>query len=302
MKFLIAGGTGLIGSNTIDLILEHGHQINVLSRKSRKSNTPNLKYFTWDPSRNLIDESCINNVDTIINLTGSSVFTFWLPHIKNRILNSRINSLSILYSLLKKNKNHNIKQLISASAIGIYPNNNNTVYDEDVQFESHTFLASVVKEWEFKANEFKNLNIKVSIIRIGLVLSEKGGFLEKLISINKFKISTLIDSGSQWQSWIHINDLSSIIYYLSLNKIEGTFNAVSPNPVKFKELQNFVNNRFNKPLIKFNVPKILFITAFSILRIKDFYYDIIASNKNVSSKKIQDFGYKFIFNKLKNIK
>ena len=76
MKFLIAGGTGLIGSNTIDLILEHGHQINVLSRKSRKSNTPNLKYFTWDPSRNLIDESCINNVDTIINLTGSSVLQF----------------------------------------------------------------------------------------------------------------------------------------------------------------------------------------------------------------------------------
>ena len=302
MKFLIAGGTGLIGSNTIDLILKHGHQINVLSRKSRKSNNPNLKYFTWDPSRNLIDESCINNVNTIINLTGSSVFTLWLPHIKNRILNSRINSLSILYSLLKKNKNHNIKQLISASAIGIYPNNNNTVYYEDVQFESHTFLASVVKEWEFKANEFKNLNINVSIIRIGLVLSEKGGFLEKLISINKFKISTLIDSGSQWQSWIHINDLSSIIYYLSLNKIEGTFNAVSPNPVKFKELQNFVNNRFNKPLIKFNVPKILFIIAFSILRIKDFYYDIIASNKNVSSKKIQDYGYKFIFNKLKNIK
>ena len=93
-----------------------------------------------------------------------------------------------------------------------------------------------------------------------------------------------------------------MFYFIAKNKYEGTFNAVSPNPVSFNRLQDFVSSRYNKPFLKFNLTKHLFTIPFKILNILDFYDDMIASNKKVSSNKIQKLGFKFFYKSLENIK
>ena len=93
-----------------------------------------------------------------------------------------------------------------------------------------------------------------------------------------------------------------MFYFIAKNKYEGIFNAVSPNPVSFNKLQDFVSIRYKKPFINFNLSKYLFTLPFKILNILDFYYDMIASNKKVSSNKIQKLGFKFVYKSLENLK
>ena len=301
MKFLITGGTGLIGTRLSRSLIENGHSVNILSRKFRKSANPSQNYFTWNPEINVIDKNCIKNVDIIINLAGSSVFSFWTKSNKKKILKSRISSLDTIYNLLINNK-HQVKRIISASAIGIYPNHKSKIYDESSDNISNTFLGKIVFDWELKVKSFKNINIDISLIRIGLVLSEKGGLLEKLLQINSLRISSIIENGEQWQSWIHIEDLVKIFYFVQKNKINGIVNAVAPNPLTFNELQKFISSHYRRPIISLNLPKFLFTTPLSLLGMLDFYHDIIASNKKVSSKKIMENGYKFIYSSISQIK
>ena len=300
MKFLITGGTGLVGSSLINLLIENGHSVNVLSRKKIISNKTNLAFFLWNPSKQFIDRSCVIGVDTIINLAGSSVLSVWSKSVKNNILQSRIDSLQTIYNLLKNNK-HNVKRIISASAIGIYQNNSIEIHDENTREISNSFLGKTVFQWESKINGFNKIKINVSVIRIGLVISKYGGMFKVLKKLNKLRISTLIDGGIQRQSWIHIDDLVHIFYFIAKNNINGVINAVSPKTYNFKEILKFISNINKKPLLVINLPGFIPQFFFKILGLSDFYYDIIISNKNVSSKKIQDLGYKFIHPSLTTI-
>ena len=302
MKFLISGGTGLIGSKLTSNLIDNGHTVNIMSRRYRKSNNSRIEYFIWKPSERVIDKSSIKGVDVVINLAGSSIFSFWTKNNKKKILNSRIDSLSTLYQIIKREKNHNVSQVISASAIGIYPNSKTLEYDESFQSKEGLFLTNVVREWEKKIKEFNKLNIRVTTLRIGLVLSKEGGILKKLIQINKLRISNVIDAGDQCQSWIHIDDLVNIFYHVIQNKLEGTYNAVSPNPSTFLELQELASKLSYKPLLNFSIPKSLLIVPFKLIGILDFYYDVIASDKNVSASKIVNSGYHFNYPSMEKIK
>ena len=94
--------------------------------------------------------------------------------------------------------------------------------------------------------------------------------LEKLLQLNKFRFSSVISGGKQWQSWIHIDDLVGIFIYVASKKINGIINGVSPNPSTFKQIQNLVIKKNNKPILNFNLPKYLFTVPFSLIGIIDF--------------------------------
>ena len=169
MKFLISGGTGLIGTRLTSHLIDNGHSINILSRRYRKSNNSRIQYFIWKPSEKVIDKSSIKGVDVVINLAGSSVFSIWTNKNKKKILNSRIDSLSTLYQVIKREKTHNVSHFISASAIGIYPNSKTQEYDESYQSKEGSFLTNVVREWERKVKEFNKLNLRITTLRICLL-------------------------------------------------------------------------------------------------------------------------------------
>ncbi len=179
MKFLITGGTGLIGNRLTQYLIDKGHSVNILTRnKTLNSLNHFIKYYFWDPSNFKIDSNCIDNVDVIINLAGKNVFSFWSEKTKKEILESRLNSVTTLIKLLKENKN-TVKHFISSSATGIYANNIKEIQDEFSEIKNQSFLANVVMKWEKKVDELSELNMKVSKVRIGIVLSVDGGIFRK---------------------------------------------------------------------------------------------------------------------------
>lgn len=287
MKILITGATGLIGSELVTLLLQNGVTIHYLTTSKEKiESQPNYHGFFWNPNQGIIDENALMGVDAIIHLAGASISKRWTSKYKQEIIESRILSSNVLFKALKENP-HSVKQIISASAVGIYPNDLTKLYTEDETQVNDSFLGKVVVKWEESVNKFKLLNIKVCKLRTGLVLSNKGGALVEMVKPIKMGIGSPFGSGKQMQSWIHIHDLVEMYFYAAKNELDGVYNAVAPNPVTNKKLTQEIAAVLKKPLFMPNIPRFLMKLVLGEM------HTILFDSQNVSSKKVENEGFVF---------
>lgn len=289
MKVLITGATGLLGNELVKLFLQNGIQIHYLTTSKKKiEKEENFKGFYWNPITGDIDELAFDEVDAIIHLAGSSITQRWTSKNKQAIIESRVLSTRLLYQTLSK-RIHTVKQFISASAIGIYPNSLDKVYTESEKEVDNSFLGNVVAKWEDEVNQFQRLGIAVSKIRIGLVLAKNGGALQEFIKPIKLGLGAPFGSGKQYQSWIHIHDLVAIFQFVYQNRLSGTYNAVSPYPVTNAEMTKAIAKKLSKPLIMPNIPKL----AMKLV-LGEMHYVLFAS-QHVSARKIleEEFQFKY---------
>ncbi|WP_423998371.1 TIGR01777 family oxidoreductase [Maribacter sp. IgM3_T14_3] len=288
MKVLITGATGLVGSELVSQCHEKGYSVNYLTtRKNKIVSEDNYQGYFWNPKSGEIDSKCLDGVSVIINLAGSSISKRWTTSYKKEIINSRVNTLELLKNTLLANENHTVKSLISASAIGIYPDSVSNFYTEEEAAIDDSFLGEVVAVWEKKINEFKPLGLKVAKVRIGLVMSKDGGALPEMAKPVKYYVGAAFGSGQQWQSWIHITDLAAIFLHIAKYELKGTYNGVAPNPVTNAKLVKEIAKALDMPLILPNVPKFVMYTVLGKMA-----YILFASQR-VSSKKIEEEGFIF---------
>jgi len=292
MKVLITGATGMIGSELAALFLQNGISVHYLttSKKEIKSEN-NFQGFYWNPQQGMIDENCMLGVDSIIHLAGASISKRWTQSYKQEIIESRIVSANLLYKILKSNP-HQVKQFVSASAIGIYPDSLSKLYTEDEKSVDGSFLGNVVVKWEESVDKFKLLNINVCKIRTGLVLSKKGGMLQELLKPIKLGLGSPFGTGKQWQSWIHIHDLVHLYFYVVTHEWQGIYNAVSPNPVTNTTLTKSVAEKLRKPFFMPNIPKFLMKFILGEMHI------LLFTSQKVSAQKAIDNGFEFRYKNL----
>ncbi|WCO02705.1 TIGR01777 family oxidoreductase [Psychroserpens ponticola] len=284
---LITGATGLIGQEIVRVCHEKNWTVHYLTTSRQKLNNHDAyKGFYWNPKTNEIDSSCFEGVDTIINLVGASISKRWTPDYKNEIIKSRTATAKLLFDTIKTN-NFPIEQIVSASAIGMYPSSQTNYYEEDFEPISTSFLGHVVDKWEDAIDQFSSLGIIVSKIRIGLVLSEDGGALPEIIKPMRFCAGAAFGNGQQWQSWIHIEDLSALFVYVADNRLDGIFNGVSPNPVSNSELTKIAAKVLKKPLVLPNIPKFVMKLILGDMHI------LLFESQRVSSQKIEEAGFNF---------
>ena len=289
MKILITGATGLIGKKLTADLLSKGYSVNYLTtRKSKIKSSKQINGYYWDPEKDIIDLQCFKNVDTIINLAGSNIAKRWTNPNKLEILKSRIQSLILLRDSIVKN-NLKIKKIISASAIGIYPSSYDRVYSENNNLISNNFLGKVVNEWELAVSSFNDLKIEIAIVRIGLVLSKDGGILSKSVLPIKLGFGSFFGSGNQWQSWIHIQDISNIFCHILKNDSVGVFNGVSPNPITNKDFTIKLAKFLNRPLLLPKIPKWLMSLILGEMHI------IIFESQNIACDRLNKTEFNFNF-------
>ena len=289
MKILITGATGLIGKKLTSDLLSKGYSVNYLTtRNSQIKSSDKINGYYWNPEKEIIDLECFKDVDTIINLAGSNIAKRWSRSNKLKILKSRTQSLNLLKDSILKN-NLNIKKIISASAIGIYPSSFDRAYTENDNLISSSFLGKVVSEWELAVNSFNDLKIEIAIVRIGLVLSKDGGILSKSLFPIKFGVGSFFGSGMQWQSWIHIQDISNIFCHILKNDLVGIFNGTSPNPITNKDFTIKLSKFLNRPLIFPNLPKWLMSLILGEMHI------IIFESQNITCDRLNKTKFKFKF-------
>ncbi|MHA6279793.1 TIGR01777 family oxidoreductase [Salinimicrobium sp. CAU 1759] len=289
MRILITGATGLVGSEITRLCHEQGIDVNYLTTsKGKIEKDDTYRGYYWNPSTGEIDVRCIEGVGAIINLAGASVFQPWTASNKKKILKSRIDSLNLLHRTLKSNPNQ-VGQLVSASAIGIYPSSRSKMYEEDNSQIADDFLGEVSQKWEAAADKFNNLDLRVAKVRIGIVLSAEGGALPQIMKPVKYNLGAPLGSGKQWQSWIHIHDLARMFLYIISNGLTGVYNGVAPNPATNEELTKEVAYVLDKKLWLPKVP------GAALKLVMGEMSGVVLGSQLVSSSKIQEEGFNFHF-------
>jgi uncharacterized protein (TIGR01777 family) len=286
---LITGATGLVGKALVKQCLAQGDTVHYLTtRKSKIATQKNYKGFYWNPQDNAIDLACFEGVEVIFNLAGSSIAQRWSKVAKTSMLSSRTEALALLHSSIETHK-FPITQIISASAIGIYPDSKTRYYDEKFQGTDASFLRSVVKSWEGSLKPFQTLGVKTTALRIGIVLDMHEGALPKIMAPIKHYLGAALGVGDQWQSWIHINDLVRLFMFVLESKLEGVYNAVAPNPVQQIELTKLIAKQLQRPLVLPNVPEFALRLMLGEMRA------IALESQRVCASKIQNAGFKFDF-------
>lgn len=292
MKVLVTGATGFIGRRVCQALLDHGHEVNYLTRSTSIDSIKWAKGFIWDPYKEQIDLDCLEEVEVVIHLAGSSIADSWSEKGKRLIMNSRVIPTTFLYKVLSNNA-HQVKQWIGASAIGIY-SDLEEVQDEQNFQTANNFLGEVVQKWEEGNLAFKNLNIKVSLLRIGLVLDMHECALATMVKPVKLWLGAPIGSGKQYYSWIHIKDLVSMFVYVLEHKLEGVYNAVAPKPLTNREFTILLGKAMKRPIWLPAIPTVVIRLALGEKAI------LVTEGQRVDSGKIQNRGFKFRFTTLES--
>lgn len=287
-NILITGGTGLVGGLLTRQLQSAGHTLSHLSRNKSPEN--DIPTFQWDYSRNYLEEGALEGVNTIVHLAGAGVADKkWTVDRKTVILESRTQTSHLLYQKLKEG-NHSVKTIIAASAIGIYGSDTGNAIIKESSPVGHDFLAHVTDAWELATSKYTELGIRVVQMRIGVVLSNQGGALVKLLAP---PVAAALGKGNQYMSWIHIDDLvQMIIQGIEDESFEGPYNAVAPHPVSNKELTRAAARAFGKTFMPINVPSLVLKVMLGEMAV------IVLGGARVSSEKIQKAGYKFKFSKI----
>ena len=283
-KIIITGGTGLVGKRLTILLKEKGYEVNILCRNPKQPNE-----YKWNIEANFIDEKVFENAIAIIHLAGAGVADKrWTDERKQEIIDSRVKSTQLLFQYLAEGK-HQIQSFISASAVGFYGDRKNELLTE-ASSNGTGFLAEVCQLWENEVEKIASINIAVSKIRIGIVLSKDGGALPKLDFPIRFGIGAYIGNGKQFVPWIHIDDLCQIFYHLFEHKNQNsTYNACAPDVKTNKEMSKTIAHVLHRPFIPFPAPEFVLKTVMGEMA------TMLLMSNNCTSKKIQQTGFVFQF-------
>ncbi len=244
-KFCISGGNGFIGKILRKALAKEGAKILIIAR--------NEKYFyplsnneycvLWDGK--FLDSSVIEDVDVFVNLSGETIAGKMSKKKKELIYRSRIESTRAIVNAIKNSKNHP-KYFFQASAIGIYkereePIFENSPYDND-------FLGSLVQDWEREVRELEKFNLNLFILRFGVVLGKNGGIFKMLNPFFKRGFGAILGKGDYHISWIYEEDLAWAFKFLLQKGKGGVYNFTSPKPSKGKDFFKTWGGAYKKPV------------------------------------------------------
>lgn len=295
-KILITGATGFIGQKIIKKLFLNGHtQINVLTRSpksaEKKMNFP-VSFYHWNPKKNEIDIAAFEDVDTIIHLAGENIADGrWTEEKKKKIIDSRVLGSKLLAQSIQQLESAPSK-IISASAIGYYGDCGDKAVDEQSP-HGNDFLAKVCHLWE-ESLQSSNIKTKVQFIRIGMVLSKDGGAIPKMEIPFKLGLAGKIADGSQYMSWIHVDDLvSQFIYLLETDTEETIYNGVAPGAVTNAEFTKTMGQVLKRPTL-FKAPKSILKIALGEMS------TVLLNGQKVIPKNFLNAGFKYEHPNLKS--
>ena len=245
MKILISGASGLIGTNLIPTLIAKDNQIYKLVRRTPQG----IDEIQWNPEDNTIEDEKLEDFDAVIHLAGDNVGSEnWSAEKKRKIRESRVNGTRTLVDALKRCISPP-KHFISASATGFYGSHGDEILNEE-SGAGKGFLPEVCQEWESEALKASNFGARVVLLRTGVVLAKDGGALAKMLTPFKFAVGGVVGSGSQYMSWIALDDVIKAIHFVLENEnINGAINLTAPNAATNAEFTHALGSVINRPTI-----------------------------------------------------
>jgi uncharacterized protein (TIGR01777 family) len=247
VKVLVSGSTGLIGSALVSALARDGERVVRLVRSPVEDREAELR---WDPTGADLDAGRLRELgpDAVVHLAGESIGGRWTAARKARIRDSRVQGTRLLSERIASLERRP-GVLVCASAVGYYGDRGDEVLDESSRPGS-TFLAQVTQAWEAAAEPARAAGIRVVNLRLGIVLSKRGGALGRMLPLFRLGLGGPLGSGRQYMSWVALDDVVDVIRHaLVTATLDGPVNTASPNPVTNREFARTLGRVLGRPAV-----------------------------------------------------
>lgn len=283
-RIVVSGATGLIGGELLPALRRAGWSPERLTR-----HPPEGSDIHWDPAKGTVDADRLDGAEAVIHLAGENIGDRrWTDDRKRRIRESRIEGTTLLARTLA-NLSRKPRVIISVSAIGIYGDRGDEVLTESSE-TGDDFLADVGRVWESSADAARAAGIRVVHPRLGIVLSAKGGALQRMLLPTKLFLGGQLGSGRQWWSWVHIDDVvAAMLHLIDAPQLAGPVNVVAPAPVRNAEFMDKLRTVLKRPAI---MPTPEFMLRLALGEMAD---PLLLYSQRISSEKLLESGYRFRF-------
>jgi len=285
MRVAVSGSTGLVGSEVVTVLSSAGHEV---VRLVRRVPAPGEKAVRWNPKEGVVDGMEIEGLDAVIHLAGENIASGrWNAARKAAIRGSRVTGTRLLCETLA-GLARPPKTLVCASAIGIYGDREEERLTEGSP-PGTGFLAEVCREWEAASAPAARKGIRVVALRIGMVLSPKGGALARMLPLFRAGLGGVIGGGRQYVSWVALDDLPFILLHaLQCGDLSGPVNAVAPRPVTNREFTEALGKALSRPT---PLPVPAFALRLAVGR--EMADALLLASARVVPKRLLDTGYAF---------
>jgi len=284
MRLAITGSTGLVGSAVVTVLSGAGHEVVRLVRRAAAAGE---QAVLWDPEKGEIDAAGLEGLDAVVHLAGENIASGrWNAARKAAIRDSRVNGTRLLCDALA-GLDRPPKTLVCASAIGYYGDRGADVLTEESP-PGAGFLPEVCREWEAASEPAARKGIRVVVLRIGVVLSPKGGALSRMLPPFRVGLGGVIGNGRQYVSWVALDDLVGIVLHaLQSGELRGPVNAVAPVPVTNRELTEALGKVLSRPTL-------LPVPAFALrLAAGEMADALLLASTRVAPRRLEATGYHF---------
>ena len=279
MLIAVTGASGFIGSALTESLKDKGHDVLSVGRSSGD--------IIWNPAIGEIDAEKLEGVEAVVHLAGENIASRrWTEKQKKRILDSRVEGTKLLSRTLA-NLSKPPSVLLSGSAIGIYGSRDDEELTED-STKGSGFLSDVVDKWEKSTSEASEAGILVTHLRTGLVQSPKDGMMKKILPLFKLGLGGKLGSGSQYWSWISLEDEVRLITWLLTAGLAGPVNLTAPIPVTNLEFTKSLGRSVNRPTF-FPVPML----GPKLLLGRELASELIENSARVIPQRAIENGFEF---------
>ena len=283
-RIVVSGATGLIGGELLPALRRAGWSPERLTRRRAEGSD-----IHWEPAKGTMEADRLDGAEVVIHLAGENIGDRrWTDDRKRRIRESRIQGTTLLARTLA-NLSRKPRVMISVSAIGIYGDRADEVLTESSE-TGDDFLADVGRVWESSADAARAAGIRVVHPRLGIVLSAKGGALQRMLLPTNLFLGGRLGNGRQWWSWVHIDDVvAAMLHLIDAPQLSGPVNVVAPAPVRNAEFMDKLRTVLKRPAI---MPTPEFMLRLVLGEMAD---PLLLYSQRISSEKLLESGYRFRF-------
>lgn len=286
MKILVGGSTGLVGTALVEYLKSRGHDV---ARLVRKASDSKERCVVWNPAQGQIDAAGLEGFDAVIHLGGDNIaHGRWTAGKKRLIRDSRVISAGLLASTLA-GLSRPPRAFVCASAIGFYGDRGDEVMTEE-SAPGPSFLSTTCREWEEATAPAAKAGIRVVNLRIGVVLTPRGGALQKMLTPFKLCAGGIVGNGRQWWSWIVLDDIVRALEHCAATEsLSGPVNGVAPGVVNNRDFTKVLGRVLKRPTV-FPLP------AFIVkLMLGEMGEELLLGSTRVVPNRLEQSGFQFAF-------